>query len=305
MSEVTTLSRPGTIPAMLHPVSRLLNDPEVIEISLNPDGNLFVERFGTKATIERECGSGEAESLIRWCATGQDRIVEKTSPIVSGTIPGFVHRIEALLPPVVTAPVFSIRRHNESPIDLEMFDWGTVDASEISRMTGMIRCVVSGHKNMVICGATGSGKTSFANACLNVMAEICSQERIIVIEDTPELRPGLMANTVSLRTSDTVDQQRLLISTLRLAPDRIVVGECRDGAAALTMLRAWNTGHRGGMTTLHANGAQEVVSRLDMLCSEVATTSQERLIRSTIDIVVYLERGAGRPVVREILEVKS
>ena len=304
MPEAMTLSRPKEIPAMLRPVNRLLNDPEVIEISLNPDGNLFVERFGSKASIERECGSGEAESLIRWCATGQDRIIEKTSPIVSGVIPGFVHRIEALLPPVVTAPVFSIRRHNESPIDLEMFDWGTDDPAETSRMTGMIRCVISGRKNMVICGATGSGKTSFANACLNVMAEICSQERIIVIEDTPELRPGL-ANTVSLRTSNTIDQQRLLVSTLRLAPDRIIVGECRDGAAALTMLRAWNTGHRGGMTTLHANGAGEVVSRLDMLCSEVATTSQKKLIRSTIDIVVFLERGAGRPVVREILEVKS
>ena len=157
---------------------------------------------------------------------------------------------------------------------------------------------------MVVCGATGSGKTSFANACLRVIACVRPRERVVIIEDTPELRSELL-NTVSLRTSDTVDQQRLLVSTLRLAPDRIIVGECRDGAAALTMLRAWNTGHRGGITTLHANAAGEVVSRLDMLCSEVAATSQEKLIRSTIDVVVYLERGAGRPVVREILEVKS
>ncbi len=304
MSEVTTLSRPETIPAMLHPVKRLLHDPEVVEISLNPDGNLFVERFGSEAVIERKCGSGDAESMIRWCASGQDRIIDRTSPIVSVMVPGFAHRIEALLPPVVMAPVFSIRRHHESPIDLEMFDWGTDEPGEISRLSAIIKCIVGGRKNMVVCGATGSGKTSFANACLRVIACVRPRERVVIIEDTPELRSELL-NTVSLRTSDTVDQQRLLVSTLRLAPDRIIVGECRDGAAALTMLRAWNTGHRGGITTLHANAAGEVVSRLDMLCSEVAATSQEKLIRSTIDVVVYLERGAGRPVVREILEVKS
>ena len=304
MADVETLSVPKTIPAMLHPVGALLNDPEVIEISLNPDGNMFVQRFGSRTMAERGCSAADAESMIRWCASGQDRIIDRTSPIVSGTVPGFAHRIEALLPPVVLAPVFSIRRHGETPIELSMFDWGTEREDEIDRMTAMINCIVSARKNMVVCGATGSGKTSFANACLRVVARICPEERIVIIEDTPELKSEL-ANTVSLRSCDTIDQQRLLVSTLRLAPDRIIVGECRDGAAALTMLRAWNTGHRGGITTLHANSAKEVVSRLDMLCSEIAPTSQEALIRATIDIVVFLERGAGKPVVREILEVKS
>ena len=161
---------------------------------------------------------------------------------------------------------------------------------------------VGAGRNIVIAGATGSGKTAFANACLGELARQMPDARTVIIEDTPELRAPL-PNTVRLRTSETVDQHRLLVSTLRLAPDRIVLGECRDGAAALTLLKAWNTGHRGGMTTLHANGAEEVAARLDMLCSEVAATSQLKLIRATLDVVVFLERGAGRPVVREILEV--
>ena len=166
MADVETLSVPKTIPAMLHPVSALLNDPEVIEISLNPDGNMFVQRFGSRTMAERGCSAADAESMIRWCASGQDRIIDRTSPIVSGTVPGFAHRIEALLPPVVLAPVFSIRRHGETPIELSMFDWGTEREDEIDRMTAMINCIVSARKNMVVCGATGSGKTSFANACL-------------------------------------------------------------------------------------------------------------------------------------------
>lgn len=214
-------------------------------------------------------------------------------------VPGFSHRIEALLPPVVEAPVFSIRRHTDrTAIGLDSFDWAIPDDMHV-----IAQAFVAERRNLVVAGATGSGKTTFANACLAELAEASPAERVVLIEDTPELQSGL-ANTVALRTSRTVDQQQLLVSTLRLAPDRIVLGECRDGGAALTLLKAWNTGHRGGLTTLHANGASEVVPRLDILCSEVAVTSQDRLIRSTIDVVVFLERGAGRPAIREIQEIE-
>lgn len=214
-------------------------------------------------------------------------------------VPGFPHRIEALLPPVVEAPVFSIRRHTDrAAIGFDSFDWAIPDDMHI-----IAQAFVAERRNLVVAGSTGSGKTTFANACLAALAEASPAERVVLIEDTPELQSGL-ANTVALRTSRTVDQQQLLVSTLRLAPDRIVLGECRDGGAALTLLKAWNTGHRGGLTTLHANGASEVVPRLDILCSEVAVTSQDRLIRSTIDVVAFLERGAGRPAVREIQEIE-
>ena len=237
-------------------------------------------------------------------------------------LPGYPHRIEALLPPVVAAPVFSIRRHTNMPVDLESFSWP--DDAERKPGKGsrpqlpgqprrrarngsgadFVRRLLSGRKNLVIAGATGSGKTTFANACLRELARVAPSVRVVLIEDTPELQSEL-PNTVFLRTSATVDQRRLLVSTLRLAPDRIVVGECRDGPAAMTLLRAWNTGHAGGITTVHANSAREVVPRLDMLCSEVAATSQEKLIRAALDAVVFLERDTERPVVREILEISS
>ena len=260
---------------------------------------MWVVRFASRSRRETSWDAASAERLIRWCVSNAGGIIDASQPIASMTVPGFNHRIEALLPPVVDAPVFSIRRHTDVTVKLDHFDWSDSDG-----MGRIARSFSAQRRNIVVAGATGSGKTTFANACLAILAEYRDDERLIVIEDTPELRSRLR-NTVYLRTSRTVDQQRLLFSTLRLAPERIVVGECRDGRAALTLLKAWNTGHRGGLTTLHANKASEVVPRLDMLCSEVATTSQEKLIRSTVDLVVFLERGTARPVVREVLEVHS
>ena len=288
--------------AITGPLAGLLDDGEVVEISLNSDQKLWVVRFGSPSREEGAWTAADAERLIRWCASRSDSIIDSNTPIASMVLPGHPHRIEALLPPVVAAPVFSIRRHTDVPVDLESFSWGCGSMEERMERTGVIRRLLGDRKNLVICGATGSGKTTFANACLRELARIAPATRVVLIEDTPELRSEL-ANTVCLRTSATVDQRRLLVSTLRLAPDRIVVGECRDGPAAMTLLRAWNTGHAGGITTVHANNAGEVVPRLDMLCSEVAATSQERLIRNALDAVIFLERDTDRPVVRDILEV--
>ena len=296
---VTSVSPTSEAVAILGPVYDLLKDCDVIEISMNADDDVWVSRFACRSRREASWDAASAERLIRWCVSSAGGIIDSSQPIASMTVPGFNHRIEALLPPVVKAPVFSIRRHTEVTVKLDHFDW--FDSDDMGRIA---RAFSAQRRNIVVSGATGSGKTTFANACLAILAEYRDDERLVVIEDTPELRSRLR-NTVYLRTSRTVDQQRLLISTLRLAPDRIVVGECRDGRAALTLLKAWNTGHQGGLTTLHANAASEVVSRLAMLCSEVAVTSQEKLIRSTVDLVVFLDRGAGRPVVREVLEVRA
>ena len=296
---VTSVSPTSEAVAILGPVYDLLNDCDVMEISMNAENDVWVSRFACRPRCEVTWDAASAERLIRWCVSSSGGIIDASQPIASMTVPGFHHRIEALLPPVVDAPVFSIRRHMDVVVKLDHFDWS--DSNDIGRIA---HSYSAQRRSIIVAGATGSGKTTFANACLAVLAEYRDDERLVVIEDTPELRSRLR-NTVYLRTSRTVDQQRLLISTLRLAPDRIIVGECRDGRAALTLLKAWNTGHRGGLTTLHANNASEVVTRLAMLCSEVAVTSQEKLIRSTIDLVVFLDRGAVRPVVREVLEVHS
>ena len=306
--------------AIMGPLTNLLQDDEVVEISLNSDQKLWVSRFGSPSCEEGEWAAAEAERMIRWCASRDDSVIDRNTPIASMMLPCHPHRIEALLPPVVTSPVFSIRRHTDVPVDLESFSWAG-DGERMRRNglrpqlpgkprhrarnsvdAGFVRRLLSVRKNLVIAGATGSGKTTFANACLRELARVAPTARVVLIEDTPELQSEL-PNTVYLRTSATVDQRRLLVSTLRLAPERIVVGECRDGPAAMTLLRAWNTGHAGGITTVHANSAREVFARLDMLCSEVAATSQERLIRTVLDAVIFLDRDTERPVVREILEV--
>lgn len=306
--------------AIMGPLANLLHDEEVVEISLNSDQKLWIVRFGSPSCEEGAWTAGDAERMIRWCASRSDSIIDSNTPIASMMLPGYPHRIEALLPPVVAAPVFSIRRHTHVPVDLETFSWPG-DAERMARTgsrpqspgqprrrardnkcAGFVKRLLSQRKNLVIAGATGSGKTTFANACLRALARTDPTARVVLIEDTPELQSDL-PNTVFLRTSATVDQHRLLVSTLRLAPERIVVGECRDGPAAMTLLRAWNTGHGGGITTVHANSAKEVVPRLDMLCSEVAATSQEKLIRAALDAVIFLDRDIGRPVVREILEI--
>ena len=288
--------------AIMGPLHSLLHEDGVVEISLNSDQKLWVSRFGSPSCEEGAWSAADAERLIRWCATRGDSIIDQDTPIASLMLPGYPHRIEALLPPVVAAPVFSIRRHADVPVDLESFSWGHGSEDQGMRKAGLVRRMLGDRKNLVIAGATGSGKTTFANACLRALAQATPTARVVVIEDTPELQSEL-PNTVFLRTSAMVDQRRLLLSALRLAPDRIVVGECRDGPAAMTLLRAWNTGHAGGITTVHANSAREVVSRLDMLCSEVAATSQEKLIRSALDAVIFLERDTERPVVREIMEI--
>ena len=288
--------------AIMGPLRDLLHDNDVVEISLNSDQKLWVSRFGTPSSNEGDWQADDAERLIRWCASRDDSIIDRSCPIASMMLPGYPHRIEALVPPVVAAPVFSIRRHTDVPVDLTSFTWGSDCPDDDHEKIDVVQDLIADRKNLVIAGATGSGKTTFANACLRALNRIAPAARVVLIEDTPELQSEL-PNSVFLKTSATVDQRRLLVSTLRLAPDRIIVGECRDGPAAMTLLRAWNTGHAGGITTVHANSAREVVPRLDMLCSEVAATSQEKLIRAALDAVIFLERSDSRPVVCEILEI--
>lgn len=300
---VDQLSPTTEASAISGPILDAIDDPNLVEISYNSDGRVFCHHFMGGPRDGGQWAPEAAERLIRWCASANGTVITRTRPILSARIPGYPHRIEALLPPVVAAPTFSIRRHMSAagtPLpQLEHFDWSDTNHGPDDIVHALKR-----RRNIVVAGATGSGKTTFANACLAELARLHPTLRVVLIEDTPELQASaVLANVVALRTSDTVSQQQLLVSALRLAPGRIIVGECRDGAAALTLMKAWSTGHPGGITTLHANGAREVVPRLDQLCSEVAVTSQERMIRSTVGVAVFLDRGIGKPVVREILEM--
>ncbi len=286
------MSSATDIATLLGPLGPLLEAPDVVEISCNPDGRVFVERFGADPCPHGHMDARDADRFIRWCATLSKARVAADTPIFSGRIPGTAHRIEALVPPVVDAPAFSIRRHSTRPITL-------VDFVPEEEPGHLIKAAIAARHNILIAGATGSGKTTLLNACLDHLNGLAPATRLVVIEDTPEIRAPF-ANSMAIRTADRVTMDRLLVSALRLAPQRIIVGEVREGAVLMTLLKAWNTGHPGGLVTLHANGADEVMARLAMLATEVTSTDQTPFIRNTTDMIVFVRRGRARPEVATI-----
>jgi type IV secretion system protein VirB11 len=222
-----------------------LDDPTVVEIMLNPDGRLFIERLGHGIAPAGEMSKGAAEIVIGSVAHVLNSEVDDTRPIVSGEIPIGGHRFEGLLPPVVSAPSFSIRRRASRLIPLDDYVTGKMMTSH---QASVIRNAIKSRLNIVVSGGTGSGKTTLANAVIAEIVETAPDDRLVILEDTAEIQ-CVAENAVALHTSDSVDMARLLKSTMRLRPDRIIVGEVRDGAA-LTLLKAWNTGHPGGVTTI-------------------------------------------------------
>lgn len=276
-----------------------LADPTVIEIMLNPDGRLFIERLGQGMTQTGTMLAGAAEIVIGSVAHALGSEVSEDTPIVSGELPIDGHRFEGLLPPVVTAPVFTIRRRASRLIPLdEYIRQGIMHPSQAAA----IRNAVSSRLNIVVSGGTGSGKTTLANAILEEIAIASPEHRLVILEDTTELQCAA-ENAVALHTSDSIDMARLLKSTMRLRPDRIVVGEVRDGAA-LTLLKAWNTGHPGGLTTVHSNSAESALRRLEQLTAEVSQQPMREVIGEAVDLIVSIERTARGRVVRDIIHVE-
>ena len=273
-------------------IAAALADPAVVEIMVNPDGVLRLDRLGqgridTGARLE----AAEAERIIRLVASHVRVEVHDHAPIVSAELPEGGERFEGLLPPVSAAPCFSIRKPASRLYTL--LDY-IADGIMAPVQADILRRAVVDRRNILVAGGTSSGKTTLANALLAEMATL--DERIIIIEDTRELQCAA-PDTVALRTkSGIVGMADLVRSTLRLRPDRIIVGEVR-GAEALDMLKAWNTGHPGGIATVHANSAHAALYRLEQLVAEGVVTVPRRLIADAIDMVVFISgRGTGRRI---------
>ncbi|MCY4288583.1 MAG: ATPase, T2SS/T4P/T4SS family [Aestuariivita sp.] len=271
----------------LGPLAEILAQPNVIEISANPDGVVYVDRFGAGRQRWGEIPASSVERFLRWCASSTDTTITETNPRLKGRIPGTAHRIAGLIPPVVDAPMFSIRRHLETVIALDAY-------VRFAEPLDLINSALRDRRNILIAGATGAGKTTLLNACLAEIAEFAPATRLIVIEDTPEIRHPL-ADHVAMRTSDTVGMDDLLVDTLRHAPTRIIVGEVRTGPVLMTLLKAWNTGHPGGLVTLHANSAGEVMDRLWTLGTEVMTADPTPALLQATDTIVFVQRSRQGP----------
>ncbi len=277
-----------------------LDDTSVVEVMANPDGRLFVERLGQGMEMLAALQPGAAEIIIGTVAHALQSEVDAERPIISGELPIGGHRFEGLLPPVVAAPSFTIRRRASRLIPLDDY---VHEGIMTSLQAAAIREAISDRMNIVICGGTGSGKTTLANAVINEIVSSAPQDRMVILEDTAEIR-CTAENAVALHTSDTVDMARLLKSTMRLRPDRIIVGEVRDGAA-LTLLKAWNTGHPGGVTTIHSNSTLSALRRLEQLTAEVSQQPMHAVIGEAVDVVISIERAGKSRRVRDVMRVNG
>lgn len=267
-----------------------LAEDDVVEIMLNPDGRLWLDRLGAGLTdTNRRLAFDDGERIIRLVAHHVGAEVHAASPRVSAELPESGERFEGLLPPVVAAPTFAIRKPAGQIIRLDAYV-----AAGVMRpgQAALLRTAVAERRNILIAGGTSSGKTTLTNALLAELDD--TGQRIALIEDTAELQCAV-ANRVTLRSKDGVASlTQLLRSTLRLRPDRIIIGEVR-GPEALDLIKAWGTGHPGGVATLHAGSALGALRRLEQLIQEAVVTVPRALIAETIDVIaVLVGRGAQR-----------
>jgi type IV secretion system protein VirB11 len=278
-----------------------LDAPDTIEVMANPDGRVWIERHVIgRGPLDLKLPAAHVERVIRLVATLTGAEAHRERPIISAELPPRGERFEGVLPPVSRGPCFSIRK--PAQVLFRLADYvaaGVMSAGQKSALEDAI----NEHANILIAGGTGSGKTTLANALLAEIAAL--DERVVILEDTRELVCAA-EDVVALRTrAGAVSLSDLVRSTLRLRPDRIIVGEVR-GPEALDLLKAWNTGHPGGIATIHANSARAALSRLEQLCMEVCERPPTALVEEAIDLVVFIARGgsAGR-IVAEILAPKS
>lgn len=279
-------------------IGALLMDEQVVELMLNPDGRLWADRLGQGREFTGHVVAPEdAERIIKLVASSIKAECNELNPILSAEFPGSGSRFQGILAPVVSAPVFTIRKKALVVFSLEDYVRQGVLSVDQKKL---IKAAVQDKTNILICGGTGTGKTTFANA---ILAEIArTADRVVIIEDTLELQ-CTAPDTVYLRAKDgLVTMNDLLRATMRLRPDRIIVGEVR-GAEALSLLKAWNTGHPGGVATVHANSARGALTRLEQLVQEAVVAVPRELIAEAVNLVVHIERsGTGRKI-REIIRV--
>lgn len=293
------------------------NDTE--DIVLNPDSSLWIKRMGAGFQRVGAMSSAQAASAMNTIAAWKGTVMNHDRPILETELPLDGSRFEGIVSPVVSNPTFAIRLRPKQIFTLEYYEKAGIItgkdghhsatrtraafAEQVCRLTHaeVIRAAIRARKNILVVGATGSGKTTLINAILEELACIAPDDRVISIEDTTELQCAV-ANYVDLRAAGSVSMLDCLRACMRLKPTRIVVGEVR-GAEAHAMLKAWNTGHPGGAATVHANDALSGLIRLESLVAEATSAPQQTLIAEAIDLVIFIDQEPGLQAGRKVREV--
>jgi P-type conjugative transfer ATPase TrbB len=273
-------------------IGGLMDDESVIEIMVNPDGKIWIDRLGQgRSCTGHVMNHHDAERVILLVASSVGAECSSLNPLLSAELPGCGSRFQGVLPPVVESPCFTIRKKAVMVFTLD--DYVRKGIMTEGQKECMMKAVHE-KQNILIAGGTSSGKTTFANSLLHEIG-VC-KDRVVIIEDTLELQCSA-DDVVFLRTREGVTTMNDLIkATLRLRPDRIIVGEVR-GREALDLLKSWNTGHPGGVSTIHANGARQALTRLEQLIQEAVVTVPRCLIAEAVNVIVFIEKyGQGRRV---------
>jgi len=274
-----------------------LEDDSVIEIMLNGDNSLWIERLGEgmQHIAKHSCA---AQSVIHTVASYLGTNVTISNPILECELPLCGSRFEALVPPVVQHPSFTIRKKAKLIFTLDDY---VANQIITPLQKEFMEETIRKRKNILIAGGTGSGKTTLTNAIIDGIVRLTPDDRVIIIEDTAEIQCAAKNNTI-MRATEHAEMIRLLKATMRYRPDRILVGEVRGGEA-LMLLKSWNTGHPGGVATVHANSALAALTRIEQLVAEATTASSHVIVAEAINTVVFIAKTKEGRRVKEVIEV--
>jgi len=289
--------RASALESALAPIAALLDDPRVVEIMGNADGVVWVDRLGEDLSkTDVRLSPADVERILRLVASEMRVELHAQNPSLAAKLPPpWCARLQAAIPPIADAPVFALRKPAALIFGLgDYVESGIVTQAQRDALTRAVRA----RDNILIGGGTGSGKTTFANALLRVVAEDAT-DRVHIIEDTPELQCAA-PNKLQILVQPGVHSWRdAIMAAMRFRPDRILVGEVRDGSA-LELLKAWNTGHPGGVATIHANDTRAMLDRLCQLIEEVVHPAPRALVAQTVQVCVHICRDKSHPAGRRL-----
>ncbi|MBU1389348.1 MAG: Flp pilus assembly complex ATPase component TadA [Proteobacteria bacterium] len=284
-------------------IMEALYNPNVTDINVNPDGNVWVERLDTPDIVNITNLSPQArESIIKTVATSLDDVANKEFSTIGGELPIFGARFEGVLPPVAKpGPGFSIRKKAARILTFKDYlNAGILDFKTMS----LLHDSIDNYDNVLVAGGTGTGKTTFINAYVDQISIKHTNDRLVICEDVDEIQSSA-PNTFKMIANKNNPLGNCIKTMLRLSPKRIIIGEIREANQAKEAFQAWNTGHKGGIFSIHANSAVDAVQRLEDLCTIAFHDKCQRLISRTVDKIIFFKKVGNKRKIQEFYSLQG